>query len=124
MILRLLVVTFTQTKGLSFLLYQNVYFFCKDSFPLIAKARCENFHPITIFESTRCELASWFLSGKEALCTQNKKYASFRYHQSNWNRNSYHIFAILDIFSFGRLVRYNQTIVRYQEIQDQWQIMV
>ena len=35
------------------------------AFPLIAKpnsqARCENFHPITIFESTRCELASWLL---------------------------------------------------------------
>ncbi len=34
--------------------------FHKGSFPLIAKAnsqaRCENFHPITIFESTRCEL--------------------------------------------------------------------
>ena len=33
--------------------------------PLIAKAnsqaRYENFHPITIFESTRCELASWLL---------------------------------------------------------------
>ena len=32
----------------------------KGSFPLIAKpnsqARCENLHPITIFESTRCEL--------------------------------------------------------------------
>ncbi len=36
---------------------------CKGSFPITAKAnsqaRCENFHPITIFESTRCELASW-----------------------------------------------------------------
>ncbi len=35
------------------------------SFPLIAKANlhvhCVNFHPITIFESTRCELASWLL---------------------------------------------------------------
>ena len=47
----------------------------KASFPLIAKsnsqAGSENFHPITIFESTRCELASWLLaiamSGKEAL---------------------------------------------------------
>ena len=32
---------------------------------LIAKAnsqaRCENFHPITIFENTRCELAGWLL---------------------------------------------------------------
>ena len=27
---------------------------------------CENFHPITIFESTRCELA-FAMSGKEAL---------------------------------------------------------
>ena len=38
---------------------------CHGSFPLIAKAnsqaRCENFHPITIFESTRYELASWLL---------------------------------------------------------------
>ena len=38
---------------------------CKCSFPLIAKdnlqAHCENFHPITISESTRCELASWLL---------------------------------------------------------------
>ena len=37
----------------------------KASFPLIAKvnsqARCENFHPITIFETNRCELASWLL---------------------------------------------------------------
>ena len=24
-------------------------------------AACENFHPITIFESTRCEFVSWFL---------------------------------------------------------------
>ena len=35
------------------------------SFALIAKAnsqvRYENFHPITIFESTRCELTSWLL---------------------------------------------------------------
>ena len=42
----------------------------KTSFPLIAivnsQARCENFHPITIFESTRCELA-FAMSGKEAL---------------------------------------------------------
>jgi hypothetical protein len=37
----------------------------KGSFPLIAKpnsqARCRKFHPITIFESTRCKLASWLL---------------------------------------------------------------
>ncbi len=26
-----------------------------------SQVRCENFHPITIFESTRCELASWLL---------------------------------------------------------------
>ncbi len=35
----------------------------KGSLPLIAKtnsrARCENFHPITIFESTHCQLAGW-----------------------------------------------------------------
>ena len=41
----------------------------KGSFPLIAKAnsqaRCENFHPITICESTRCELA-FAMSGKDA----------------------------------------------------------
>ncbi len=47
----------------------------KALFPLIAKdnsqAHCENFHPITIFESTRCELAielaAFAMSGKEAL---------------------------------------------------------
>jgi hypothetical protein len=36
--------------------------YCKGSFPLIAKANpqahWENFHPITTFESTRCELTS------------------------------------------------------------------
>ena len=39
----------------------------KGSFPLIAKANsqacCENFHPITISESTHCELTSWLLRG-------------------------------------------------------------
>ena len=44
---------------------------CKQgSFPLITKAnsqaRCKNFHPITIFASTRCELA-FAISGKEVL---------------------------------------------------------
>ena len=31
--------------------------------------RCENFHPITVFESTRCELA-FAMSGNEALRAQ------------------------------------------------------
>ncbi len=31
-----------------------------------SQARCENFHPVIIFESTRCELA-FAMSGKEAL---------------------------------------------------------
>ena len=32
------------------------------------KSRCENFHPITIFESTRCALfeLTFAMSGKEA----------------------------------------------------------
>ncbi len=49
----------------------------KASFPLIAKpnsqARCENFYPIRIFESTRCELLrvgfcelAFAMSGKKA----------------------------------------------------------
>jgi hypothetical protein len=37
----------------------------KGSFSLITKpnshARCENFHPITIFERTRCKISSWLL---------------------------------------------------------------
>ncbi len=39
-------------------MYQLVFDSSKAFFPLIAKAnslaRCENFHPITIFENTRC----------------------------------------------------------------------
>ena len=50
------------------------YWMTKSSFPLIAKAnlqaRCENFHPVTIFESTRYELAP-AMSGKEALLNAN-----------------------------------------------------
>ncbi len=42
---------------------RNSHYFL--SFALIAKAnsqaRRENFHPIAIFESTRCKLASWLL---------------------------------------------------------------
>ena len=43
----------------------------KGSFPLIAKAnsqaRCDNFQPITIFESTRCELAGFCDEWKRGL---------------------------------------------------------
>ena len=43
----------------------------KASFPLIAKAnsqaRCDNFQPITIFESTRCELAGFCDEWKRGL---------------------------------------------------------
>ena len=43
-----------------------------------SQTRCENFHPITIFENTRCELVSEVFAsrGKEALDTYLTSHAT------------------------------------------------